>query len=1308
MRTPRNHLFLEQFQRRIVQPCPFLLKGLKSRQDLSTQQRSSAQWSTHLLGLESDSQLNLTQVWEKHFWDGRMKLKEIDRTAMQAWSPAQQHPIYLATGTSAQQLDATFSTNASLEIFELDLSDPSLDMKSCATFSSSHRYHKLIWGPHTMASDGSLSGVLIAGGENGNIILYDPSKIMAGESEVIIAQKDKHTGPVRALDVNIFQTNLVASGANESEIYIWDLNNFATPMTPGAKTQPPEDISCIAWNRQVQHILASASPSGRATVWDLRKNEPIIKVSDHSNRMHCSDLAWHPDVATQMVLASEDDRLPVIQMWDLRFASSPLRVLENHTRGILTIAWSMADSELLLSCGKDAKILCSNPNTGEVLYELPTNTQWCFDVQWCPRNPAILSAASFDGRISIYSIMGGSTDGLRQKQVDKLSSSFGNLDPFGMGQPLPPLQLPQQTTPQSTVLPLKKPPKWVRRPVGASFSFGGKLVTFENIKSHQQGPEQQQHHHVYVSQVVTEKEFLNRSDQLQEAVQSEGFINYCQKKIEAAQTDFEKNVWSFLKVNFEEDSRGKYLELLGYRKDDLGQKITSALNKESLVDGKPEEALKESDQSVQSDDEDSQATEEPFLGERTKEETEDLTSGKETFNISVSGDVDGLITQALLTGNFESAVDLCLHDNRMADAIILAIAGGQELLSRTQKKYFAKVQSKITRLITAVVTKNWKEIVQSCDLQNWREALAAVLTYARPDEFAALCDLLGTRLENEGDNLLQTQACLCYICAGNVEKLVACWTRAQDGNSPLSLQDLIEKVVILRKAVQFTRSMDADAVGALLAEKMSQYANLLAAQGSIATALAFLPADTNQPKIMLLRDRLCRAQGELPVGQETPKSPYEREPMPKGRAGSVAGQMQMPQGPAQQYYQQGDNPPPPGFIMPPGAAHPNVSPHQAASPGYTVYPQAGARQPYPQTYQPTQQYSYGTGGPALYQPQQPIAPPASNSYANPPYMPPASPHSAPSQLYPGQPQPSPTSLNPGSSFPAPPSGASFQHGRQGAPATSVAYALSTGPTGTLPATNELPASQRTENQSSQDKASTLEGPQNGWNDPPALNRMTKKKKIPDNFMPPVPITSPIMNPLPDPQSQLQQPPTSLPPAAQATFQPSHLPSGQPILQNPFQPIQQPLGQSVMPPAISKTSTEGAPGAPIGNTIQHVQSLPAEKITKKPIPDEHLILKTTFEALIQRCLSSATDPQTKRKLDDANKRLEFLYDKLREQTLSPAIINGLHSIAKSIETRNYTEGLNIHTHIVSTSNFSETSAFMPVLKVVLTQANKLGV
>lgn len=70
---------------------------------------------------------------------------------------------------------------------------------------SPHRYHKLVWGPYGMDDSGHASGVLIAGGENGNVILYDPAKIMAGESDVIIAESDKHTGPVRALDINPFQ-----------------------------------------------------------------------------------------------------------------------------------------------------------------------------------------------------------------------------------------------------------------------------------------------------------------------------------------------------------------------------------------------------------------------------------------------------------------------------------------------------------------------------------------------------------------------------------------------------------------------------------------------------------------------------------------------------------------------------------------------------------------------------------------------------------------------------------------------------------------------------------------------------------------------------------------------------------------------------------------------------------------------------------------------------------------------------------------------------------------------------------------------
>ncbi|KAM9794226.1 protein transport protein Sec31A isoform 3-T3 [Syngnathus typhle] len=1168
-----------------------------------------------------------------------MKLKEINRTAIQTWSPAQQHPIYLATGTSAQQLDASFSTNASLELFELDLSDPSLDMKSCGSFSSSHRYHKLVWGPCSEDSQGHPAGLVIAGGENGNVILYDAAKIMASDSDPVVAESDRHTGPVRGLDVNPFQTNLFASGGNESEIYIWDINNFESPMTPGPKTQPVEDIGCVSWNRQVQHILASASPSGRASVWDLRKNDLIIKVSDHSNRMHCSGLAWNPEVATQLVLSSEDDRMPVIQMWDLRFATSPLKILENHTRGVLAIAWSTADPELLLSCGKDSRILCWNPNTGEVVYELPAGSQWCFDVQWCPRNPAVLSAAHFDGHIDVYSIMGGSSQAQSQRHADQISNSFGNMDPFGTGQTLPPLQLPQTAARPASINPLKKPPKWIRRPVGASFAFGGKLVSLENGPANGQQPGGP--HLVHISQVVTETTFLTRSEQLQATLSAGTFREFCQEKIQGAQDQFEETVWSFLKANFERDIRNKFLELLGYNKEELAAKISAALegksaearpvdaapasaqlpldNPEAAFDliasanintdatpesldstvgeldlsGAPQEEVEEEEILLEEEVPLDEKEEEPETPAQVKDVSKASAEG---VDLSISKDMDGLITQALLMGNYEAAVELCLHDDRMADSIILAIAGGADLLEKTQTKYFRKMRGKITKLISAVVTKDWRDVLTTCDLRNWKEALAAVMTYAKPDEFSSLCDLLGVRLEACGDADLRAQACLCYICAGNVDKLVACWNAAGQRNCPLSLQDLVEKVVVLQRAMEQTQRSGRDAnAGALLAEEMARYAGLLASQGSLSEAIGYLPNSSGQAAVEQLRERLSRALGQQAAGPvQTPRSQTQHGGLqprhaftpvqPAPLTGSVP--LQTPASiPAQQQYYQ------PGRSASTVTSWSNQTP--TALPNVSLPPQ--------------------------------MAPPSEQQQAE-----------APNPVY---------GMPPSGSAPAASAGSTYMYSQQ------------------------------------------YQRPQNGWNDPPALSR-TSKKKVPENYTPPAPITSPIMAPLgSDPNAH---PVNSGAPQASV-----------PGPQGGFQPIPPPTLNPSIP-------AEGAPGGPTGDAIQPSQSIPAEKIAKKPIPEEHLVLKTTFEALIQKCLAVATDPQTRRKLDDANKRLEALYDKLRDQTLSPAIVGGLHNMARSMEARAYTEGLGIHTHIVSSSNFSETSAFMPVLKVVLTQANKLGV
>ncbi|XP_031538585.1 protein transport protein Sec31B isoform X4 [Vicugna pacos] len=1177
-----------------------------------------------------------------------MKLKEVERPAVQVWSPASQYPVYLATGTSAQQLDASFSTNGTLEIFEVDFRDPSLDLKRKGVLSASSRFHKLIWGSF---GNGLLegSGVIAGGRDNGMLTLYNVTHILSSGKEPVIAQKQKHTGAVRALDFNPFQGNLLASGANDSEIFIWDLNNLSVPMTPGSKSQPPEDVKALSWNRQVQHILSSAHPSGKAVVWDLRKNEPIIKVSDHSNRMHCSGLAWHPDIATQLVLCSEDDRLPVIQLWDLRFASSPLKLLESHSRGILSVSWSQADAELLLSSAKDNQILCWNLGSTEVVYKLPTQSSWCFDVQWCPRDPPVFSAASFDGWISLYSVMGRSWEVQQMRQADKISSSFSK------GQPLPPLQVPEQVAQASLIPPLKKPPKWMRRPAGVSFAFGGKLVTFGLPSTPARQVPQPCLRLVFISQVTTESEFLLRSAELQEALGSGNLLNYCQNKIQEASLQSEKMLWQFLKVTLEKDSRMKFLKLLGYSKDELQKKVATWLKSDS---GLGESPLPKGD--------DLKCIRQQAFCSQTSKHTDEEASASSTFfdelvpqnmtpwEIPTTEDVDGLLSQALLLGELGPAVELCLKEERFADAIILAQAGGTDLLKQTQECYLAKKKTRITPLLACVIQKNWKDMVCACSMKNWREALALLLTYSGPEKFPELCDILGTRMEQEGSRALTSEARLCYVCSGSVERLVECWAKCHQTSSPMALQDLMEKVMVLNRSLELLQEPDGVTPGPATTYRVTQYANLLAAQGSLVTAMSYLPSDCVQPPIQQLRDRLFHAQGSGVLGQQSPPFPF-----PRVVVGATPYSQETSHRLGFQPSHQMSTPSPRPRIFTPQSSlvMPSTPSHPSPCPGSRMQNTSDCRPPGFQAVQPS---ALGPGlRPALSQPQllggqrvqapNPVQFPGTWPLPGPP--PPTAPPdirqpgsaSLPEtpRLLPLLPV-RPPGLSPGSSQP---------------PALPVSFSAAHPPGGpSAPCTGVLPA------------AGTLtphQGPQDSLKSSPVPRGNLQRKKFPETFMPPAPITSPVMCLTPEPRGVLSS-----------------------------------------QPAVSLVS-HAPPGVPGELSLQQLQR-PPEKMEKKELPPEHQSLKISFEALLQRCSLSATDLKTKRKLDEAARRLEHLYEKLCEGTLSPHVLAGLHEVARCVDAGSFEQGLAVHAQVVGCSSFSEVSSFMPVLKSVLTIAHKLRI
>lgn len=476
-----------------------------------------------------------------------MKIKELQKAVNVAWSPQSQTPILLAAGTAAQQLLDTSAneSNPTLEIYSLNLSDPGYDLELIGVQQSVQKFHKIVWSPFDNAG-AYPNGVIVGGCESGLLKIYNASKILKGE-DGLVAQSDKHNGPVRTIDFNPFKSNLIASAASESEIFIWDVNNTSVPMTPGAKTQPFEDVNGVAWNRQVQHILASSFAT-RCVIWDLRKNEPIIKLSDSQSRVRWRCVQWHPDVATQLWLASEDDQSPVIQLWDLRYATAPSKTLQIHSRGVLGMTWCPTDPELMVSCAKDNKIFCWNANSedahGEILSEIASTSQWYSDVSWCPRNPAVVAASSFDGNVSIYSLLGGT-----QQQVQttsKIADSFPGMEQISQD------NVPQQPYSHVTFHDLKKPPRWLKRPCGISFGFGGKLMTFnKNTRA------------VELKQLVTDENLVKRSTELENVLVQGNYADYCRQKANETTDQHNRYVWYFLKAYFDENTTGEFLNLLG-------------------------------------------------------------------------------------------------------------------------------------------------------------------------------------------------------------------------------------------------------------------------------------------------------------------------------------------------------------------------------------------------------------------------------------------------------------------------------------------------------------------------------------------------------------------------------------------------------------------------------------------------------------------------------------------------------------------------------------------------------------------------
>jgi protein transport protein SEC31 len=579
------------------------------------------------------------------------------------------------------------------------------------------------------------------------------------------------------------------------------------------------------------------------------------------------------------VTASGDDKNPVIKLWDLRSSTSlPLATLQGHKEGVLSLSWCPTDASLLLSCGKDNRTILWDLFHLQPVYDLPSAAaaqaheepnaesessrlfgglaassagQRRYHVSWSPCLPGVVSASSFDRRVQFFSMIGA-------------KSRVGRA------------------------------PKWLRRPVGATFGFGGKLVSFDNKnhtaagaagmasskKLHPAGSVQ-----IKVHQVVEDDQLVDASDRFHDVVGKGMHKEYCEmKSIADDVSDDERQVWSLMNVIcFGSNAREELLTHLGFD----SATITAAA--QSYVS-----TLSSSKATTLSTAEDTFGAAPVLLPAEQQQQPPSKVDSDDALHtaelrslakkLAIGHSAEPTIRKAIVVGNFEAAVECCLEAGLMAEALLLAQCGDSALRIRTQAAYFEKSRSNhpFLNVLHAVIRSELMSYVVASDLSQWKETLALLSTYGKSDEFPGLCEALAMRLEEEIADT--SSATLCFMCAANVPRTVEFWTAELDAAhaslghfDTKALQNYVEKVVV------FTQANPVDSLSAECSNYFARYAELLANQGRLNVALSYLKGQNQSENILM--DRLFHAEDKkvTATSSKPPPFPFARIVVERGQ-----------------------------------------------------------------------------------------------------------------------------------------------------------------------------------------------------------------------------------------------------------------------------------------------------------------------------------------------------------------------------------------------------------------------------------------
>lgn len=779
-----------------------------------------------------------------------MSSKLYSRSGVFAWSPRGIQAKGLVVADFAQFFDPN-STSIEQRIDFLSSKDLYLkpNLTPNVSINTNYRFNEIAWT--SMCSDAHPNGIIAGGTEDGTVVFFDAEKFIKSQSLDVLSSRKDHHGHVLTIDVSR-DGRWMASGGGSGQILLWDCANLKTPFSPGAPNFP-DQIKLLRWNIKNESVFASIS-SRRVSLWDLRRNgSPVLEFAENPG-CDWSSLCWNPSDASQLIIASQSQHASVVQKWDSRFTSTPVKEYRHHNMGVTSVDWNKADDRLLISSGCDGQVIIWNHETSDVLGGVGSlQGDWIRSVKWNEEEPAQFGIQYFQHPV----------------QISSLTS---------LGAPQPGAEVLAARVSDHFV------PAWHRAPlIGSSVSLGGRLATF--WKSYDVMTQQFQHN-VEVETIVSQEDigaediaqYLHIKDDKRNLGWYLHEKAYATNDGSSIDCELQKKIWLFLLALQEGAGRTKMLRYLG------------------LVESPEDEVFSEQNQSATTN---SSSNSHPTTTTDQTTRSASVVSAAGAYihipqttviekcfdvNWPALGNSGWELLLSTIRQDHLSVIRVLMASNQHVAAMMYSAQHDTDHLSMILEDYNKKSNNTnpLSSLMLALsnsssahqtMSSGFKSstveervqkiesIAQSFPDEKWMELLGLIIAHeSSHDDIRLSAKTIGRKWLSQGKPL---RACIAFIIGADVDQLLK-------ANSSFSPADRLKQALILHQVSNATRYTDE------LEKLVMSFANHLLLQGSGLTAWNLIKKAQNGSAEMQELQWTCYnvAGGRDCTGDQPPLNPY--------------------------------------------------------------------------------------------------------------------------------------------------------------------------------------------------------------------------------------------------------------------------------------------------------------------------------------------------------------------------------------------------------------------------------------------------